>query len=264
MVQAGRLPVPAAPIFGREDELARIPRWIREGARLVTLTGHPGSGKTRLALHAARQVRQDHGWPAEFLPLAPLTSADQIAGALARSLDVREDALPITERVQRLLVELGPMLLVLDNLEHLDGAGMTVDYLLGGCPELRVLATSRKPLRAHGERVLEVLAFPAPSLDESTRISIECNLRRHRQCFFLDHLTAPVNAEGPQTLQLVILHGFCKSLLLLIIEIGFRHRDDVLLIELGSRHVDLDTDSGSTERAKRCVDAKAGSAYTKG
>ena len=167
MVQAGRLPVPAAPIFGREDELARIPRWIREGARLVTLTGHPGSGKTRLALHAARQVRQDHGWPAEFLPLAPLTSADQIAGALARSLDVREDALPITERVQRLLVELGPMLLVLDNLEHLDGAGMTVDYLLGGCPELRVLATSRKPLRAHGERVLEVLAFPAPSLDES-------------------------------------------------------------------------------------------------
>ena len=99
---------------------------------------------------------------------------------------------------------------------------------------------------------------------EFTRIGVKSNLLRHQQCFLVDHFAAPVDAEGPQTLLLVILHGFCNSLLLLILEIGFRHRDDVLLIEFSSRHVDLDLEFGPTRRAKRCVDAKAGSANTKG
>ena len=90
-----------------------------------------------------------------------------------------------------------------------------------------------------------------------TRIGVKSDLPRGRQCFFLDHLTAPVNTEGPQTLLLVILHGFCNSLLLLILDIGFCHGDDVFLIELGSRHVDLDLESGPIGRAKRCVNAKA-------
>ena len=75
---------------------------------------------------------------------------------------------------------------------------------------------------------------------EFTRIGFKGNLPRGRQCFFLDHLTTPVDAEGSQTLLLVVLHGFCNNLLLLIFEIGFCHGDDVLLIELSSRHVDLD------------------------
>ena len=99
---------------------------------------------------------------------------------------------------------------------------------------------------------------------EFTRIGVKSNLLRHQQCFLVDHFAAPVDAEGPQTLLLVILHGFCNSLLLLILEIGFHHGDEVLLIKLSSRHVDLDLDSGPTGRAKRCVDAKAGSANTKG
>jgi len=59
----------------------------------------------------------------------------------------------------------------------------------------------------------------------------------------LDYLAAPVDAEGFQTLLLVVLHGFCNSLLLLISEIGFRHGDDVIQFELGIRHVDLDLES---------------------
>jgi len=97
-----------------------------------------------------------------------------------------------------------------------------------------------------------------------TRISVESDLPRRRQCFFLDYFAAPIDAERPQTLLLVVLHGFRNSLLLLILEIGFRHGDDVFLIELSSRHVDLDTDSCPTGRTKRCVDAKGGSANTKG
>jgi len=74
----------------------------------------------------------------------------------------------------------------------------------------------------------------------------------------------PIDAEGFQALLLVFLYGFCHGLLLLISEIGFRHGDNVLQVEIGIRHVDLDLESGPTERAKRCVDAKARSANTKG
>ena len=89
-----------------------------------------------------------------------------------------------------------------------------------------------------------------------TRIGFKSNLLRHRQRILLDHLAAPVHAEGPQALLLVILHGFSNSLLLLILEIRFRHGDDVLLIKLICRHDDLDLEFCPTERAKRCVDAK--------
>ena len=76
-----------------------------------------------------------------------------------------------------------------------------------------------------------------------TRMVFKINLPRHWQRILLDHLAAPVYAKGPQALLLVILHGFSNSLLLLILEIGFRHGDDVLLIKLRSRHVDLDLES---------------------
>ena len=82
------------------------------------------------------------------------------------------------------------------------------------------------------------------------RIGFKSNLPRYRQCFFLDYFAAPVDIEGLQTLLLVILHGFCNSLLLLILEIGLRHGDDVLQVELGIRHVDLDLGSCPTGRAK--------------
>jgi len=89
-----------------------------------------------------------------------------------------------------------------------------------------------------------------------TRIGFKSNLPGCRQCFLLDHLATPIDTEGFQTLLLVVLHFFRNSLLLLISEIGFRHRDDVLQIELGIRHIDLDLESGPIGRAKRCVDAK--------
>ena len=75
------------------------------------------------------------------------------------------------------------------------------------------------------------------------RIGFKSDLPRCQQCILLDHFAAPVHAEGPQALLLVILHGFSNSLLLLILEIGFHHGDDVLLIKLRSRHVDLDLES---------------------
>ena len=90
-----------------------------------------------------------------------------------------------------------------------------------------------------------------------TRIGFKSNLPWCRQCFLLDHLATLVDTKGFQALLLVLLHGFCHSLLLLISEIGFRHGDDVFQVKLGIHHVELDLESGPTERAKRCVGAKA-------
>ena len=168
MVQVGALPVPVAPIFGRDGEIARVARWFESGARLITLVGSPGSGKTRLSLHAAQTVSSARGIPALFLPLVAVPSPELIAAAVARRLSLAGDALPVMERVQRALRAWGPLLLVMDNLEHLAGAGEVVDSLLEGCPALSVLATSRAPLRIPLERSLEVLPFAAPAPDSST------------------------------------------------------------------------------------------------
>ena len=84
-----------------------------------------------------------------------------------------------------------------------------------------------------------VLASVNNHILQFTRISFESNLPRHWQFLLLDHVTAPVNTEGFQTELLVLLHSFCHSLLLLILEISLRHGDDVLCVELSIGHVDL-------------------------
>ena len=90
-----------------------------------------------------------------------------------------------------------------------------------------------------------------------TRIGFKSNLLRCRQCFLLDHLATPVDTEGFQALLLVLLQGFCHSLLLLISDIGLCYWDNVLQVEIGVLHVDLDLEYGPPRRAKRCVGAKA-------
>jgi non-specific serine/threonine protein kinase len=137
------LPVPVTQPVGRDDELVRISGWLANGVRLVALTGMPGSGKTRLSLHIAHEVQRLSGWPTLFLPLVSLTSAGQIAGEIAHILDLGEYDMPPIQRVQHRLNEMGPVLMVLDNLEHLDGADAVVTALHDQCPALRLLVTSR-------------------------------------------------------------------------------------------------------------------------
>ena len=133
-------------------------------SRLVTLTGAPGIGKTRLAL----AVAEGHRDGAAVVELAPVADPGLVPAALASALSVREvpgqgliDAVVAAVRRRRLL-------LVLDNCEHLLGACReVVDRVLAGCPEVRVLATSREPLGLEGERVWPVppLSVPEPGSD---------------------------------------------------------------------------------------------------
>jgi predicted ATPase/class 3 adenylate cyclase len=138
------LPVPATPFLGREHEVAEVTSLLeREDVRLVTLTGPGGTGKTRLALQAAGALtdRYPHGvWWVSLAPLRdPALVLEQAAQALGASGDLAEH---IGEK---------RLLLLLDNFEHLMPAARDVSALLGQCPHLELLVTSREVLHLDGE-----------------------------------------------------------------------------------------------------------------
>jgi len=146
------LPVAAWPLLGREDELAEIRRLLDDGARLVTLTGPGGSGKTRLALQAAADFADEYPDGTFFVALGPLRVLSAVPGTVAEAVGLRPD-----DDVAGWLAS-RRALLVLDNLEHLQGVNAEVAQLLVG--ETVVLATSRAPLRLAAERDLPVEPLP--------------------------------------------------------------------------------------------------------
>jgi predicted ATPase/DNA-binding SARP family transcriptional activator len=159
------LPARLTSFVGREEDLARLDRLAGE-ARLVTLTGAGGAGKTRLAVEfAAAGDFRDGVWLAD---LAGTADPGLVPSVVMQALGVRQSA-EVTA-VEALVYRLwsAELLLVLDNCEHLLGACADLAAaLLGSCPGLRVLATSREPLGVPGEAVYLVppLAVPAESAD---------------------------------------------------------------------------------------------------
>lgn len=143
------LPVPATPFFGREAELAELLALLtRTDIRLVTLTGPGGTGKTRLALEATRELADAFADGAVFVALAPLRDTSAVRSTIAEALGLSADS--------DLGAWLGSrrVLLVLDNLEHLRGVEAVVGELTVG--ETVVLATSRGPLHLSSEHELPV------------------------------------------------------------------------------------------------------------
>ena len=156
------LPVPPTPLVGRRLELAAVSALFRdEGARLVTLTGPGGTGKTRLGLAVAHALEPELRDGALFVSLAPVSSPELVVATIAEALDVREGgrqlAAAVTEHVRE-----RRMLLVLDNFEQLLPAAPFVGDLLASAPRLWVLATSRAPLRLAAEREYPVPPFDTP------------------------------------------------------------------------------------------------------
>ncbi len=153
------LPAPLTALIGRASELDGVSDALRR-TRLVTLTGPGGVGKTRTAIELGRRQaaqRADGVW---LVDLASVATTGDVAAATAQVFDVRSPAGAATDRLQRYLAD-REVLLVLDNCEHvLDACAALGTALLGGCPNLRILATSREPLGVTGETVwrLEPLA----------------------------------------------------------------------------------------------------------
>ncbi|MGW1992126.1 BTAD domain-containing putative transcriptional regulator [Embleya sp. NPDC001921] len=159
------LPVPLTPLIGREDAVADLGPLL-ERARLVTLTGSGGVGKTRLAVETAgRFAREAGALVPDGVRLVELAGRDGEAADLAQVVcdvfGVRGDGPGAADRppVARLVAALRDrrVLVVLDNCEHVvEAAAELADRLLAGAPGLRILATSREPLALAGESVFQV------------------------------------------------------------------------------------------------------------
>jgi predicted ATPase/DNA-binding SARP family transcriptional activator len=171
--QRSNLTAPLTSFVGREAEIARIDALLAD-SRLVTLVGPGGAGKTRLAREATGRWVDRVGDGVWMVELAPITDAVEIVPTVLGAMGVRD--VPIVDRpghraprdgIDRLLDVLHDReaIIVLDNCEHLIAAAAElVETLLGACPRLRVVATSREPLAITGESLAPVppLSMPAP------------------------------------------------------------------------------------------------------
>jgi len=164
--RAGNLPLPVSSFVGRERELELTVAALG-AARVVTLTGPGGVGKTRLALQSARQVTgrfADGGWLCE---LAPVRDSARVDGAVAAVFSVTARAGQSTgEALVEFLRAKQQLLLVLDNCEHLlEEAAALAAVLARSCERLVILATSREALGIEGERLVPVPPLQVPGVD---------------------------------------------------------------------------------------------------
>jgi predicted ATPase/class 3 adenylate cyclase len=156
------LPRPASSFVGREHELSQLLARIREGQRLLTLTGPGGSGKTRLALEAATILVPDYRAGVFWVGLAPLRDHVLVSDTIARALGAKDGVADhIGDR---------EMLLLLDNLEQVTEAAPELSTLVASCPNLALLVTSRELLRIQGE-----VEFAVPPLHQAQAVALFCD-----------------------------------------------------------------------------------------
>jgi non-specific serine/threonine protein kinase len=156
---AAPLPVYLTSFVGRGRQIAQGLAIMRS-ARLVTMTGPPGTGKTRLATRLAAELAPEFEDGEVFVALAAIADPALVPPAIALALGVRSTWPRSTLETITAYLRDRHLLLVLDNFEHVLGAAEHVRHLVASCPRLSVLATSRAPLRLSGER-----EFPIPPLE---------------------------------------------------------------------------------------------------
>jgi predicted ATPase len=159
---ASALPASATPLVGREREAEAAGELVlREGVRLVTLTGPGGVGKSRLALEVARRLESSFVDGVRFVDLAPVQRADLVAAAIAAGLGLRTSGGPLIADVKAYLRP-RRLVLLLDNFEQVTAAAPLVAELLTTAAGLVVLVTSRTVLRLSGEHEVPVEPLPTP------------------------------------------------------------------------------------------------------
>jgi predicted ATPase/Tfp pilus assembly protein PilF len=187
-----RLPIPPTPLIGRTEALEGVVRLLESNTvRLLVLNGPGGSGKTRLAIEATHMlIRRSSGVIADgvvFVPLALINDSGLVLSSIAQAFEVREEpGYPLLETLASWLGTRA-LLILLDNFEHVIAAATIVAQLLGCCPRLKVLVTSRAALRLRGETEYSVpplsVLEPRPHLtaqEASRSAAVELFVERMR------------------------------------------------------------------------------------
>ena len=158
-VEVERLPMQLTSFVGRQAEIKGIREALADN-RLVTLTGAGGAGKTRLAVEVATAIATDYADGVWYVDLAPITDPDMASATVARVLGLPDQPGQPTMELLRRCIRDRRMLMLLDNCEHLlDASAELITGLLGGCPRLTLLTTSREPIGVAGE-----VSWRVPSL----------------------------------------------------------------------------------------------------
>jgi serine/threonine protein kinase len=144
-------PTPATPLLGREELLDSAVRRVHAGARLLSVTGYGGTGKTRFAVELFRRLSSGYAAGAAFVSLASITAAAEVMTTVAGALDIGEAHGRSPLEALCSVIGQRPMLLVLDNLEQVLDAAEDIATLVARCPALQVIATSRAPLKVGAE-----------------------------------------------------------------------------------------------------------------
>lgn len=157
------LPYQVSNFIGREKDLKQV-REMLGASRLVTLIGSGGAGKTRLSLEVAREVLAQFSDGVWFVELALVADPALVVQAVANALQIREQGQkPLLENLILALKD-KTALLLLDNCEHLiEACAKIAENLLRACPHLRILATSREPLRIAGETLFSLNPLTVPT-----------------------------------------------------------------------------------------------------
>jgi predicted ATPase/DNA-binding SARP family transcriptional activator len=206
--RSATLPVPATGFVGRVRELAALVALLQSGgARLLTLTGAGGSGKTRLALRVAETCAGEYRDGTWFVAFADITDPELIVPTISQTLELAEQAgLAPARRLEQWLSE-RRALLVLDNLEQLAAGSAVLSALLSACPSLTLLVTSREPLHLASEQQYEVPVLEpddAIALFESRTQAVVPGLVVHPKladaiCARLDYLPLAIELAAART-----------------------------------------------------------------
>jgi predicted ATPase len=240
------LPLQTTSFIGREREIDEIKARLSQ-ARLLTLLGMGGLGKTRLSLHVAAEVMAEYPDGTWFLDLAPLRDPALVVSEAAQVLGVREE--PDRPLVQTLCAHLKLLrvLFIFDNCEHLLGPSADLaNAMLLAAPNVRVLASSREALRIPGEQSFPILPLPVPRRDDgiealSRSTAVRLFVQRaqgHKPSFVLNEREAPVVAELVARLEgipLAIELAAARVRSLSVTDINARLKDRYKLLTGGGR-----------------------------
>ena len=162
------LSIPETSFLGRTQEIAQLCELLQQpDLRLLTLVGPPGIGKSRLSLHTAAELSDAFLNGVHFVPLAPLRDPELVPDAIAQLFGFAESAYPTPLDYLRVELRSRHLLLILDNFEQVLPASRFVAELLDFAPGVKILVTSRVPLRLPQERTFAVAALPMPAPNQT-------------------------------------------------------------------------------------------------